>query len=293
MVNKTRCILVSIKLGILLIFLHTKVLAQHKVTVVRNYSGKIGKYPIALQLEFINGTDSVFGSYYYLKSGRDALLFLAGKRDQAGMRLHEQDYSQRNAANKPIVTGVFELQGKTQLKGIWTNRKTGKGMVIELLSRQAGKDIHPKDYRFKFGSYRTKVLNAGGWEGNYTKIRSLEIYKGQKLDQRLSGFDECVGKGGPELVMEDLNFDGILDIKVPTYFPERTKYDGAFLYFLYNPAKQKFEMNQQMVDMEYLFFDPLHAEVYKYGEAAEGFVRQVFKWNAGKLVELRTELEKE
>ncbi len=283
MVNKiTLCILFS---------LQTVVLAQSKVSIIRNYTGKIGNYPIALQLEFVKGTDSLDGSYYYLKNGKDARLHLDGKRDKGVIQLYERDYGQRDKANEPVITGIFKLEGENVLKGLWKNHKTGKSLAVQLLSRQASNNIDSKDYSFKFGTYRAKILNAGGTEANYTKIRSLEIYENQKLHQRISGFDECVGKGNPELILEDLNFDGILDIKVPTYFPERTKYDGAFLYFLYNPANKKFELNKQMVDMEYLNFDPVNREVYKYGESAEGFVRNIFKWNRGNLVEVRTEPE--
>lgn len=266
----------------------TAVQAQTRVTRIENYTGKIGSYPIALTIEFNQQNDSLFGHYYYLKNGRDAKLFIEGKQQKGNLAFVERDYKQRSANNEPIITGNLRLEGVNSLHGDWKNPKTNKSLIVQL-SKLSKSGQEQKNYRFKFSSYRAKMENAGTSMDNYTRIKAMEIYKGQVLYQRITGFDECVGKGSPEVILEDLNFDGILDVKVPIYFPQRTKYDGAFLYFIYNPLSKKFELNKQMVDLEYLNFDAFNKELYKFDQAPEGFVRNIFQWRGNKLLQVRSE----
>ncbi|MCH5721086.1 hypothetical protein [Niabella hibiscisoli] len=44
-----------------------------------------------------------------------------------------------------------------------------------------------------------------------------------------------------------------------------------------------------MIDLEYLFFDPVKKEVYRYDEGPEGFVVNCYKWRANEVYLHRTE----
>ena len=130
--------------------------------------------------------------------------------------------------------------------------------------------------------HKEKIINLSEQEEWRYKATALKIIREGKVLQTLTGFNEFIG-GVPEIQLEDLNFDGHFDIKIPISFPDRTKYDGSFLYFIYNPATQKFTRHQQLIDLEYLFFDPVKKQVYKYGEGPDGFVVDYYKWRGDKV----------
>jgi hypothetical protein len=124
------------------------------------------------------------------------------------------------------------------------------------------------------------------------KATALKVILEGHVLQTLSGFNEFIG-GDPEIELEDINFDGHFDIKIPITFPDRTKYDGSFLYFIYQPVSRKFVKHQQLIDMEYLFFDPVKKEVYRYDEGANGFVINCYKWRGNEVYLHHTERQKE
>lgn len=265
-------------------------IAQTQVTIIYNYTGAISKYPIEMQLLFNRSTDTVNGTYYYLKSDRDKELDVHGlKSMNNSLMLKETNFRYRDQDGKPLITGFFNLTGTDSLSGNWQHPKTGATLPIKLRMRENLVGLQPANYDFKLQTYKGKMQDAGMHERMYTKINQLDIYYKNQLHQRINGFDECLYDDRAEVIMEDLNFDGYLDLKVPIYFPERTKYDGSFIYFIYNKTSRQFEKNQQLIDMEYLNFDSLKKEVYRYDESSEGFITNYYKWKDGKLYLARTE----
>lgn len=265
-------------------------IAQTFITVTYNYTGAISKYPIEMQLRATRSTDTLEGEYYYLKSGRDGKLEIRGPQ-KAGdsLLLTEKNFRLRDSDNKFLTTGWFNIAGIDSLTGNWKNAKTGVILPVKLTMREQLSLLQPADYNFTLQTYKGKMQDAGMHERTYTKINQLDIYYKNKLHQKINGFDECLYDGRAEVMMEDLNFDGYLDLKVPIYFPDRAKYDGSFIYFIYNKTSRQFEKHQQLTDLEYLTFDPVKKEVYRYGEDAGGFIINYYKWKAGNLYLARTE----
>ncbi|MFB6453761.1 hypothetical protein ACE38W_00705 [Chitinophaga sp. Hz27] len=267
-------------------------IAQTKITVTYNYSGTVSKYPFEMQLRIPRSTDTLEGEYFYLKSGIGAKLDLHGiKKSTDSLLLTETNFRIRDTNDKFLVTGYFQLKGSDTISGTWKNEKTGAILPVALRMREKINSFLPDNYNFKIKTSKGNMKDAGMHDRAYTKINQLDIYFQQKLIQTIAGLDECLSDNLPEVIMEDLNFDGYLDLKVPIYFPERTKYDGSFLYFIFNKSTGKFDKNQQLIDLEYLTFDPVKKEVYRYDEGSDGFITNYYKWKDGKVYLARTEKE--
>ncbi|MCH5721088.1 hypothetical protein [Niabella hibiscisoli] len=50
--------------------------AQTSVVTTASYKGTVGNYPIAMQLRQQRRNDTLSGSYYYLRNGREKVLIL-------------------------------------------------------------------------------------------------------------------------------------------------------------------------------------------------------------------------
>jgi hypothetical protein len=253
--------------------------AQTAVVITASYKGTVGNYPIAMQLQQKRQSDTLNGNYYYLRSGREKTIRLSGILQHPTV-LTEKVTAERNGTYIWETTGHFSITAPLlatgKLNGSWTNVKTGKQLPVELQLLATAEDA-PLLFDYELAVHKEKFINLSEREDVRYKATALKIIREGKVLQTLSGFDEFIG-GEPEIELEDLNFDGHFDIKIPVSFPDRTKYDGSFLYFIYSPSAQKFIRHQQLTDLEYLFFDPVKKLVYKYGEGPDGYVINYYKW---------------
>jgi len=266
--------------------------AQTITTVTYHYTGAVSKYPIEMQLLVSSNTDTVMGEYYYTSKGRNARLDLSGTRNvNDTLILLEKNFQRQDAQGNALLTGSFRLHGLDSLSGKWKNPSTGAVLQTTATLRESLRLMRPSDYEFRLRTYKGRMMNAGGNEDTYTKTNLLDIYHEGKLLQSLAGFDAVLFDHRAEVILEDLNFDGCFDLKIPIYFPDRTKYDGSYLYFLFNSATKKFEPHQQLNDFEYLTFDPVKKEFYRYDEGPEGFIINYYKWRGNKAYLARTEKE--
>jgi|GEM_PF-2016968 hypothetical protein len=73
-------------------------------------------------------------------------------------------------------------------------------------------------------------------------VTSINIKKigNSERHQTLDGFEAKVQEN-EQVIIEDLNFDGYLDIRLLQYLPETANI--PFFYWLYNPKTEKFERN--------------------------------------------------
>lgn len=73
-------------------------------------------------------------------------------------------------------------------------------------------------------------------------VTSIDVKKigNSERHQTLGGFEAKVQKN-EQVIVEDLNFDGYLDIRLLQYLPETANI--PFFYWLYNPKIEKFERN--------------------------------------------------
>lgn len=262
----------------------TAVNAQTVVITTASYKGTVGSYPIAMQLQQKRQSDTLNGSYYYLRNGREKPISLTGVLQHPTV-LTEKVTIEKNGKYVWQTTGRFSvtapLLATGKLSGRWTNIKTGNQLPVQLQLLGTAEDA-PLFFDYELVIHKEKFINLSQREDERYKTTALKIIREGKVLQTLSGFNEFIG-GEPEVELEDLNFDGHFDIKIPISFPDRTKYDGSFLYFIYNPATQKFTRHQQLIDLEYLFFDPVKKQVYKYGEGPDGFVVDYYKWRGDKV----------
>jgi hypothetical protein len=272
----------------------TVVRAQTTVITKASYKGTVGSYPIAMQLQQKRQVDTLSGSYYYLRSGREKTINLTGVLQHPTL-LTEKVAVEKEGKYVRETTGRFSITAPLlatgKLNGSWTNTKTGKQLPVQLQLLTAAEDA-PVFYDYELVIHKEKIINLSEQEDLRYKATALKIIQEGKVLQTLSGFSEFIGNQ-PEIELEDLNFDGHFDIKIPISFPDRTKYDGSFLYFIYNSSTQKFIRHQQLIDLEYLLFDPVKKEIYKYNEAPEGFVINCYKWRGNEVYLNHTEKAQE
>ncbi|MFH6992625.1 XAC2610-related protein [Flavobacterium sp. FlaQc-48] len=248
-----------------------------------HFSGKIDQYPIEMTIEFQQGKDSVSGSYYYAKNGKDFSIFLNGTLKNNEVKLSETTYVPSKNGNVPKNTGSFSLSlnSSYELSGTWHNVKKDKKLDATLTCIENLTAFNPKNYRYKLNQHKGKAENTNGELSNNFLISELQIYNSKKEKvQILSGFNKVIYDKDGEVELEDLNFDGLLDIKIPIYFPDRTKYDSSFLYFIYDKKKNQFVRDTKLEALEYLFFDQKNKEFVRYEADGSGNESaSYYKWS--------------
>lgn len=259
---------------------------KSSVAIIRNFSGKIDKYPIEMTVTTYAGKDSVSGSYYYTKNGRDNTIHLKGTLNNTTLTLTEFNYTVKN---KKLVTNItghlnLEMDGNWGLKGAWTNAKADKKLAASLICLENKQAYNPLKNRFKFLQYTIDKSTTTYPDWKMDKIKGLDIFteKGT-LIQSLKGFDEYVSDRTAEAELEDLNFDGILDLKIQTYLPEQTKGDLSYLYFIYHPVQKKYIRNPELEALDVLSFDAKNKHILKnYADGSGNESTHTFKWLNGK-----------
>ncbi|KQB37418.1 hypothetical protein RC62_2584 [Flavobacterium aquidurense] len=235
-----------------------------------------------MTIEFIQGKDSVSGSYYYVKSGKDRSIFTNGILKNGEIKLEETAYTSTKTGNVTKKTGSFLLQLNNQygLTGIWENDKKDKKLDVNLICLEDLSSFNPKNYSYKLNQYKGKAENMNGELADNFLISKLDISNSKKeIVQTLSRFNKVIYEKDGQVELEDLNFDGLLDIKIPIYFPDRIKYDGGFLYYIYDKTKKQFIRNIKLEELEYLFFDQKNKEFVKYQADGSGNeTDEHYKW---------------
>jgi hypothetical protein len=283
LMNKTISLFISF-------LLFQTVLSQ--TTLVRtfiNYSGGIDKYKVAMQLVKTSGSDSISGSYYYLKSGMDHEISLRGMMLGGEVKLEECVYNQKT--DKIEKTGVFllKLDAKGNLNGSWEN---GKGRTMTAALVRTEKVTPVESYGFALNLFEADC------EGNLDndkicyKATQLKIYNGKKtMVQTVDGFEEAISNQPVGYVEQvDLNFDGFLDFRIPIWFPAAIRYDGSYLYFLYDTKSSRFIRSSQLDQLGILFIDSKNRELYDVsGDGSGDETRTFYKWSGNDLHAVRTE----
>lgn len=269
---------------ILVLFIFSQIAFAQKTSVksILHFTGKIDQYPIEMTIEFLQEKDSVFGSYYYTKNGKDRAIWLKGILKNSEIKLSETAYVTTKKGNTPKITGGFLLQLKKnyELTGEWQNEKKDKHLNVVLNCLENVAEFNPQNYSYKLNVFKGKVENFNNQLADYSLIDQLDIFNSKKeKTQTLSGFKNALNENIGQVELEDLNFDGLLDIKIPIYFPNRIKYDGGFLYFIYDKTKKQFIRNTKLEKLEYLFFDPKAKEFVKYEADGSGNESdRYYKW---------------
>lgn len=253
---------------ILLFFAFAQIAFAQKTTVTTflHFTGKIDKYPIEMTVAFEKGKDTISGDYYYLKNGKDKNIYTKGTFRGGEIKLEETAYVTSKGKTNPQKTGSFSLHlnNKYELSGIWQNEKKDKQFDVILTCLENLTAFDPKNFSYILNQFKGKVEGYDGELHDHNVINRLEIFNAKKEKiQTISGFKEAVYEQTGEIEFEDINFDGTLDLKIAIYFPNRTKYDGSFLYFIYDKQTKQFVRNLKLEALEYLTFDQKNKEFVK------------------------------
>jgi hypothetical protein len=259
---------------------------KSSIAITRHFSGKIDKYPIEMTITSYAGKDSISGSYYYTKSGSNNAIHLKGTLNNNTLTLTEVNYTVKNEKLITTISGYLTLEmGKNwELSGVWANAKADKKLAASLVCRENKQAYNPIKHRYKFSQYTIdkSTVNYPDWK--IDKIKGLDIFNEKgSLIQSLKGFDEYIYDRTAELELEDLNFDGLLDLKMQTYLPEQTKGDIAYLYYLYHPIQKKYIRSPELEELEVLSFDAKNKLILKnYADGSGNESTHSYKWLDGK-----------
>lgn len=263
---------------------------EAKIISTINFTGTIDKYPIEMKLEIKQQSDSVYGEYYYKKSGSLNKIQLEGKLKDGVLSLQERAY---NATKRRYeTTGSFKLNyvDQTSLNGSWQKAgKTDSYLTTKLMARENLKAFNLSNYVFQYTRNRVKLDYIPADAQYYFDLISLKVFINKSMRWAFADFDDVFTKEA-EIILEDLNFDGYLDFKVPIYYPGLAKGDYSYLYFIYHPEKRGFIQNKQLNEMGVVFFDAVKKEaetVDADGSGNEG--TKYFRWQNGKLFLVKEE----
>ena len=260
-----------------------------KVTSIINFSGTVGKYPIEMQLSLVNLSDSIFGSYYYLKSGSENKIFVAGTFENGNLMLQERSLNQKKRDYES--TGYFKissLKNKTII-GTWGKNKTAankqEALPVKLTCREDLTTFDPFKFRYTIQKKKADYENISKVASTYFNILSLSISVDEKVRWKIAGFDayDLVDEQS-EVELQDMNFDGYLDLKIPIYYPDMAKGDYGYHYYLYNPQASVFQRSQSLRDLGVVFFDARLKMITNYEADGRGNEStSSYKWQSGKL----------
>lgn len=264
-----------------LILLYLSIKGQETVLYTWiNYSGTIGNYPVEMKIRLTKNVDSVWGQYYYTKQGETALIDLDGTAAPGGARITESTYNRQLQQHEKTGRFVLNAIGNKECTGTWTGTSSRQALPVKLTRIENAFVNEVQQWTFRLQLYKGKVENAGGSLQTYTKANKLIIRDPvNKRTRELGGFDEVMYNDHGEIELEDLNFDGYADLKIPIYFPQATKNDGAWLYFIYNPPARQYLPNKALNELGYLDFNARTKEFRKSDADGRGNEGDAFyKW---------------
>ncbi|MBO9595302.1 MAG: hypothetical protein J7599_20525 [Niabella sp.] len=231
-----------------------------------HYSGTIGSYPVEVKIRCTKNADSIWGEYYYTRKGSSSTISLEGTTGPGGAQISEQAYNPKLRQHEKTGTFALNAIGGKVLTGTWTDaRKHTLPVQLKRIENDFISELQQWDIRLQL--YKGTVENAGGSLQTYTRANKLIIHDPAKKSTRsLSGFDEVMYNHYGEIELEDLNFDGYPDLKIPIYFPQAIKNDGSFLYFIYNPQTRQFTSSKALTGLGYLDFNA-HTKEFRKSDA--------------------------
>lgn len=276
---------------LLITFSFFEIKAQEaKIISIINFTGSIDKYPIEMRLEINQKSDSVAGEYYYKKNGNTQKIMLEGMLKDGELNLQENTF---NIANRKYeTTGNFKLNyiDQISLNGTW--QKSAKNtlyLTVKLAAKENLKAFNPSNYVFQYARNRAKLDYIPADAQYYFDLVSLKVFINKSMRWIFTDFEDVYTKEA-EIILEDLNFDGYLDFKVPIYYPGLAKGDYSYRYFIYYPEKRGFIQNSQLNEMGVVFFDAVRKEAQTIdadGSGNEG--TKYFRWQNEKLFLIKEE----
>ncbi|MFC3561412.1 XAC2610-related protein [Pedobacter jamesrossensis] len=254
-----------------------------RVTSIINFTGSVGNSPIEMRLHLNNYNDSISGEYYYVKSGHDNLIYLEGTLKDGELLLTESAHNVKKG--KFENTGYFRMAyvSQTSLSGTWGKKtpNAANSLVVKLKCRENLSAFNPLGFEFIMVKNKANYENITENASRYFNLLTVRINVNKSARWSLGEFSKY-DLVKDEIELEDVNFDGYLDIKVPIYYPDMTKNDYSYIYFIHDVKSKGFLKNKRLNELGVLFFDAEKKEIYKYdadGGGNEGTT--YYKWQSG------------
>ena len=231
------------------------------------YTGFIDKYPIEL-VTYIYGDGDAKAIYAY--TNFEEPIAINGTLKKNKLNLFEKDKSGKNKAT--LTFDNFNADNK-EVKGNWTDLKTGKQLkiaLIKLFDIDYGDTIEWKDREIlqpvTLGDKYFKLVISKAKNDFDTKVSGIKILQ-KKTDSLIQRIDlECQLWGLNNISVGDYNFDGIPDFSVfeQSYAGPNT----SSLYFLYDKKTGRyFNSGFEGSSLE---FDSKRKRIYEHNQCCAG-----------------------
>ncbi|WP_316795592.1 XAC2610-related protein [Pedobacter agri] len=257
-----------------------------KITSILNFTGTIKSYAVEMTLEISKDNDSVMGAYYYTKNGYDRKIYLKGVLKNNYLKLTENSYNFKKKSYED--SGYFNLSYQNSaLNGSWqktTDAPKQNILLVSLIQRENISIFNLADYDFILNRKAYQYKYTEEYVKDYSQLLNLQIQQKGISKWTIKSFDDTALMDDTNIILEDLNLDGLLDVKVPINYPGRTKGDFGFIYLIYDKASNSFKQNKQLNEMEFVGLDASKKEILKYdadGSGNEGTKHYI--WHNGKL----------
>ncbi len=102
---------------------------QSKEVTPCRYSGKIGKYPVVMELALDASTKYVVGTYYYRSQGADNRMILSGSNDAGTITLEGYEKFEYDAQVNEYMT--LDMDG-AHISGTWKNSSGSRSLQVRL-----------------------------------------------------------------------------------------------------------------------------------------------------------------
>ena len=266
-----------------------------KVTSIINFTGTIGNYPVEMQFRLVQKKDSIDGEYYYVKSGRENKIFISGTFKNGNLLLEETAYDSKT--KKYLPSGYFKITAikNTTISGTWGKNKgeatKPNALKVKLVCRENLDVFDPFKFKYSITKKQANYENMSEVAASYYSITSFTIDSNNNNPQKINGFKELdlLDETG-EIELEDVNFDGYLDVKLMINYPDMSKGDYSYIYYIYDLKQAKFIRNFVLDDIGVAFFDAPSQTVFKYdadGSGNEG--TNTYKWQKDNLYLMKEE----
>ena len=231
------------------------------------YTGFIDKYPIEL-VTYIYGDGDAKAIYVY--KNFEEPIAINGTLKKNKLNLFEKD---KSGKNKATLTFDNFNAGNKEVKGNWTDLKTGKQLkiaLIKLFDIDYGDTIEWKDREIlqpvTLGDKYFKLVISKAKNDFDTKVSGIKILQ-KKTDSLIQRIDlECQLWGLNNISVGDYNFDGIPDFSVfeQSYAGPNT----SSLYFLYDKKTGRY-FNSGFKGSS-LEFDSKRKRIYEHNQCCAG-----------------------
>lgn len=224
------------------------------------FDGTIGKAAITAVLEISNAPEtSVSGEYLYNKNTKNERISISNGKIMDSYVIMCESYFDKKKNNYEF-TGYFS--GKMEnwaISGIWTD--PGFTKVYPFTLKPRAQYLH-RDLSFNANFANITVddnydnnVDYGKYFLHLTKINITD--EAGNIKQTIRFNDVYVDKDKNPMRLEDLNFDGYLDLVVEERYPGVAKGDWGQIYYLYNPKSDSFDYNEELNALGILDVDPI------------------------------------